>query len=81
MRQTIETARTAHQVHTPEIDIRGDVADGIWAMQDRLIFDNGDSLTGYGHYTERYEKHDGVWRIAASKLTRVLLDFVPATRA
>lgn len=78
VRAVIETARTAHQVHTPEIIIDGDTASGIWAMQDRVVFQSGDSLTGYGHYTEAYVKRDGAWKIAASKLTRLHLDFSAA---
>lgn len=74
VRQTIETARTAHQVHTPEIEITGDTATGIWAMQDRVIFENGFALTGYGHYTETYVKRGDDWLLASSKLSRLLID-------
>lgn len=77
VRQTIETAKTAHQVHTPEIEISGDKATAIWAMQDRVIFENGLALTGYGHYLESYEKRDGKWLITASKLTRLIFDMTP----
>ncbi len=77
VRQTIEAAQTVHQVHSPEITVSGDSADGIWAMQDRLIFPDGTCLTGYGQYTERYIKQSGTWKIASSKLTRLMLDFVP----
>lgn len=76
---TIEHAITAHQVHTPEIQLNGDTATGIWAMQDRVIFPNGPSITGYGHYTERYVRRDGEWRIAASKLTRLRIDVDPSS--
>ena len=75
VRAFIETARTVHQVHSPEISIDGDLAHGIWAMQDRFVLDAGSSLTGYGHYTESYTKRDGTWRIATSKLTRLFVDF------
>ena len=72
-------ARTAHQVHSPEIDVYGDEARAIWAMQDRVVWDpprNGlASLTGYGHYHERYVRHFGLWKIAESRLTRLLIDF------
>jgi len=81
VRASIETARTAHQVHTPEITISGDSAEGIWAMQDRVIFETGHSLTGYGHYIESYVKRDGEWKIARTKLTRLLVDFAPAPQA
>lgn len=74
VRQSIETARTAHQVHTPEINLAGDRAEVIWAMQDRVVFDSGHGLVGYGHYTETYVKRDGVWKVSHSKLTRLHVD-------
>jgi hypothetical protein len=70
----IRDAVTAHQVHNPEIEIRGDEATGVWAMQDRVIFPDGRSIVGYGHYTERYVRQDGQWKIAALKLTRLHID-------
>lgn len=81
VRQNIETARTAHQVHTPEIEIVGEKASGIWAMQDRVVFQNGVSLTGYGHYIETYVKRGGEWKIATSKLTRLHIDFTATPQA
>lgn len=74
VRAHIETAVTAHQVHSPEITIDGARAEGIWAMQDRVSFENGRAITGYGHYTESYVKRNGSWRIARSKLTRLHQD-------
>jgi hypothetical protein len=82
IQSALGTAKTAHQVHSPEINLDGDEAQVVWAMQDRVIWDppRGPiaSLTGYGHYHERYVRRDGVWKIAASRLTRLLLDFQPA---
>ncbi len=74
VRQSIETVKTAHQVHSPEIEITGDTATAIWAMQDRLLFENGHGITGFGHYTETYEKYGDQWRIASSKLSRLLVE-------
>lgn len=74
VRQMLEHARTVHQVHSPEITIAEDIAEAIWAMQDRLIFPDGTNLTGYGHYIEGYVKHEGAWKIARTKLTRLILD-------
>jgi hypothetical protein len=37
-RGSIETAKTAHQVHFPEIEIDGDTATAIWPLQDRLVW-------------------------------------------
>ena len=80
----VGTAKTAHQVHSPEMTINGDVAEVIWAMQDRVIWskdrrprpDMG-GHTGYGHYRERYVRKDGKWRIAHQVLTRLIEDFYP----
>ena len=74
-RDSIETAKTAHQVHSPEIVVDGDTATAIWAMQDRVVWDGGRGLTGYGHYHERYVRTAGGWRIAAQRLTRLHMDF------
>jgi len=83
VRSSIETATTAHQVHTPEITLLdADTAEVIWPMQDRVIWDEKKakatglkSLTGYGHYRERYVRcEDGRWRIARSALTRLHMD-------
>lgn len=67
---------TVHHCHTPEIEITSPTtASGIWAMEDMVRFPNGLDLHGYGHYHETYERHDGVWRIKSSKLTRLRSDF------
>jgi len=81
VRGSIETARTAHQVHSPEIEVEGASANVLWAMQDRVVFEDGNGLVGYGHYTERYEKRDGRWRIAHLKLTRLHVDATGWTAA
>ncbi|MFC4314616.1 nuclear transport factor 2 family protein [Steroidobacter flavus] len=74
----VGNARTVHQVHTPEIDVQGDEALVIWAMQDRVVWDEPRrglaSITGYGHYHERYVRQNGEWKIASLKLTRLHLD-------
>jgi hypothetical protein len=79
-------AITVHQVHSPEMDaLDGDTVDVIWAMQDRVIWDEARAqrigtrgLTGFGHYRERYRRcDDGRWRIAESRLTRLHIDFEP----
>ena len=83
IRGAVGAARTAHQVHNPEIEFVGrDEAHVIWAMQDRVQWDaeraarlgGVTGLTGYGHYHERYVRQNGEWKIAASKLTRLHLD-------
>ncbi|GAA0318827.1 nuclear transport factor 2 family protein [Sphingomonas oligophenolica] len=74
VRASIDAARTVHQVHSPEIEVTGDTATAIWAMQDWLTFPNGRTIAGNGHYHEAYAREDGTWRIARSALTRLALE-------
>lgn len=82
IRSSVDSARTAHQVHSPEITLDGaNRAQVIWAMQDRVVWGEEQAarigrsgLTGYGHYHERYVKQDGEWKIAALRLTRLHID-------
>jgi SnoaL-like domain len=71
---SILTAKTAHQVHTPEIILNGDEATAVFAMQDRVVWSPDKSLTGYGHYHERWVRQNGEWKIAALRLTRLHMD-------
>ena len=71
VRSSVEAAITTHHVHNPEIEIDGDNATAIWAMQDRNIWPNGRKLLGFGHYHERYVRVGGEWKIAESQLTRL----------
>lgn len=83
VRAAVEHAKTAHQVHSPEIKLNGDSADVVWAMQDRVVWpeDRAKKLgyashTGFGHYHEHYVREaDGRWRIAKQILTRLHTDF------
>ncbi len=84
IRSAVEHAKTAHQVHNPEMTIEGDVAHVIWAMQDRVIWDaaraasmNERGHTGFGQYHERYERRNGRWRIAASQLRYLVYETDP----
>jgi SnoaL-like domain len=74
LKSLVAGARTAHQVHTPEIDLNGEEARVIWAVQDRAVFDNGTSVTGYGHYYERWVRQAGAWRIASLTLVHLITD-------
>ena len=80
VRSSIETAKTAHQVHTPEITLNsaGDEAEVIWAMQDRVQWSEARSLVGYGHYNERWVKQNGEWKLAFQRLTRLHVDMMTA---
>ena len=74
LQSLVAGSRTAHQVHTPEIDLNDDEAQVIWAVQDRAVFDNGLSVIGYGHYTERWVRHADVWKLAALRLRHLITD-------
>ena len=74
VRGSIETTKTCHQVHSPEILIDGDRASAVWAMEDRLIWDDGRTMRGYGHYHEDYVKHSGRWWITRQRLTRLFME-------
>jgi hypothetical protein len=82
---SVADAQTAHQIHMSEIDLQGDEATVITPMQDRVVWAPGKSplpgaasITGFGHYRERYVRMDGVWKIAALKLTRLYVEVHPA---
>ncbi len=75
IRSSLANAKSAHHVHTPIIDLNGDEAQVIWAMQDRVVWENGPALTGYGHYHERWVRQSGEWKIASLRLTRLMMEF------
>jgi hypothetical protein len=69
----LKNAATVHHCHTPEITLTSPTtATGIWAMEDWIIFGDGQELHGAGHYHETYEKQDGTWRIKTLHLTRTV---------
>jgi hypothetical protein len=87
VRSSIDRAKTAHQVHNPEIVFAdgGQSADVIWAMNDRVEMapDRQQAIgelghTGYGHYREQYVKcPDGKWRIKRTQLSYLQFDSRP----
>jgi SnoaL-like domain len=78
IRSSLAAAITAHQVHSPEFEFAGDEALVTWAMQDRVVWGpDRPSLVGYGHYHERWVLDQGRWKLAALRLTRLHLDFLP----
>lgn len=72
---------SVHHGHTPEITLTSDTtATGVWAMEDKLWWTNGDAeehLHGYGHYHEKYRLVDGRWLISYRNLTRLRVDSTP----
>ena len=76
----LEPLSTVHHGHMAEIELTSaTTATGIWAMEDKLWAPEGSGmpwrrLHGYGHYHERYEKHDGRWYISSIRLSRLRVD-------
>jgi hypothetical protein len=72
---------TVHHGHTPLIELTSDTtARGVWAMEDRLWWANGDHeehLHGYGHYHEEYRRVGDRWLIAYRSLSRLRVDRTP----
>jgi len=82
VRFAVDDAATSHQVHTPEITLTDeDAAQGVWAMQDRVVWQTGKSpipgvasITGYGQYHEAYRREGDDWKIASLRLSRFHVD-------
>ena len=70
--RTLDSHQHTMMGHVIQVD--GDTATAIWPMQDRLFWDDGKTMTGYGHYHETYLKQDGRWRIAQQRLTRLIME-------
>jgi hypothetical protein len=78
LRETLADAITAHHGHMPEIALTSQTtAVGIWAMQDFIAWPDGTRLLGFGHYHDTYQFIHDEWRISASTLTRLHMDFTP----
>ena len=76
----LETPRTVHHGHMPEIEVTGEsAARGTWAMFDLVEWPPNDDgarvgITGYGHYVEDYARDAGEWRIVRTRLERLRVD-------
>ncbi len=82
-RALVGAADCMHQVHSHEITfLSAHEARVTWAMEDSVSFPDEvpapfKSMRAHGHYHETYKCENGVWRIAALKLTRVHKSIVP----
>jgi hypothetical protein len=74
---TLGGATTHHQGYDPHIKLTSaTAAEGLWTLEDVLIFGGTVGVHGYGHYNDRYAKVDGRWIVKYSKLTRTRLDLI-----
>lgn len=78
LRAMIHDVRTVHHGHMSEIRIDGDVAVGVWSMEDHLWWPPESGLGhmwGTGWYEETYRRcGDGEWRIATMHLRRIRVE-------
>jgi hypothetical protein len=79
--QVLGHVTSVHHAHTPEITVTSaDTAEGVWAMEDMLFWEQGTEphwLHGYGHYHERYHRAAGGWEFTYRRLTRIHVQTSP----
>src|SRR4051795_899746 len=74
---TLGGANTHHQGSDPQIHLTSaTTAEGVWTLEDVLIFGGTLGVHGYGHYQDRYVKTGGKWMEKYSKLTRTRIDLI-----
>jgi hypothetical protein len=77
LKLTLGAATTHHQGYDPHIHLTSaTTAEGLWTLEDVLIFGGTLGVHGYGHYNDRYAKVNGQWIVKYSKLTRTRLDLI-----
>lgn len=77
LKLTLGSATTHHQGYDPHIKLTSaTTAEGLWTLEDVLIFGGTLGVHGYGHYNDRYEKVNGKWVVKYSKLTRTRIDLI-----
>jgi hypothetical protein len=76
--RSLQGASTVHHGHMPRIEVDGDTATGVWAMEDYVTIPlpGGDTyvIRGYGHYHETYRRTPDGWRISSSRMARIRVD-------
>jgi hypothetical protein len=77
LKLTLGSATTHHQGYDPHIKLTSaTTGEGLWTLEDVLIFGSSLGVHGYGHYNDKYEKVNGKWVVKYSKLTRTRLDLI-----
>ena len=76
-RSSFRDLRPIPFVHNHVIELDGDRATGFCSLELRSV-ENGEAMTAAGHYEDRFEREDGVWKFAHRKL--VFYHRVPLSR-
>jgi hypothetical protein len=77
LKLTLGGATTHHQGYDPKIKLTSPTtAEGLWTLEDVLVFGGTLGVHGYGHYNDRYAKVNGRWVVKYSKLTRTRIDLI-----
>ncbi len=77
LKVTLGGLDTHHQGYDPHVTLTSATsAEVVWAMEDRLVFNDIIGVQGSGHYRDRYQKIGDAWVIDYSKLTRTGIGIV-----
>jgi uncharacterized protein (TIGR02246 family) len=69
---------TSHKVHHPEIEVDGDRATAVWALDDVVVhLDYNMRISGAAFYRDEYVKTSGEWRIKHTGYERVFEEMQP----
>jgi ketosteroid isomerase-like protein len=66
-RESFKALRPIPTVHNHVVELDGDHATGFCSLELRTVED-GVAVTAAGHYEDRFERVDGVWKFACRKL-------------
>ncbi len=73
-----DTFHSSHKVHHPEIDLDGDRATAIWALEDTVVDSEWDFvLMGSAFYEDTYERRSGNWLITQTTYRRTYEFMIP----
>ncbi len=76
-RTSFASLRPIPSVHNHVVELDGDRATGFCSLELRMV-ENGEAVTAAGHYEDRFERENGLWKFAHRKL--VFYHRVPLSR-
>lgn len=76
-RASFASLRPIPSVHNHVVEVDGNRATGFCSLELRMV-ENGEAVTAAGHYEDRFEREDGLWKFAHRKL--VFYHRVPLSR-